>query len=69
MGMEKFTVVIRNVYASDKSRNVKIEAEDTWLAHKKANEYYNQLREDVVLIKDSKNNEVYSLEKGFIFES
>lgn len=67
--MEKFTVVIKNVYASDKSRNVKIEAEDTWLAHKKANDYYNQLREDVALIKDSKNNEVYNLEKGFIFES
>jgi len=66
--MEKFTVVIKNVYASDKSRNVKIEAEDTWLAHRKANDHYNQLREDVVSIKDSKNNEVYNLEKGFIFE-
>lgn len=67
--MEKFTVVIKNVYSSDKSRSVTIKAEDSWLAHKEANNYYNQLREDVVSIKDSKNNEVYNLEKGFIFES
>lgn len=67
--MEKFTVVIKNVYASGKSRNVIINAEDTWLAHKLANDHYNALKEDVVVIKDSKNNEVYSLEKGFIFES
>jgi len=67
--METFTVVIKNVYAADKSRNVKIKAEDTWLAHKLSNENYNQLREDIVSIKDSRGTEVYNLEKGFIFES
>jgi len=67
--MEKFTVIIKSVYSSDKSRSITINSEDQWLAHKEANNYYNQLREDVVSIKDSKNNEVYNLEKGFIFES
>jgi len=67
--MEKFTVVIKNVHTSDKSRSIKIDAEDTWLAHRYGNEYYNQIREEIVSIKDSKNNEVYNLEKGFIFES
>lgn len=67
--METFTAVIKNVYATDKTRTVKIKAEDTWLAHKLANENYNQLREDVISIKDSKGAEVYNLEKGFIFES
>jgi len=67
--MEKYTVIIKSVYSSDKSRSIIINSEDQWLAHKEANNYYNQLREDVVSIKDSKNNEVYNLEKGFIFES
>lgn len=67
--METFTVVIKNVYATDKSRTVKVKAEDTWLAHKLANEDYNQIREEVVSIKDSRGAEVYNLEKGFIFES
>ncbi|NBO98969.1 MAG: hypothetical protein EBU90_02405 [Proteobacteria bacterium] len=67
--METFTAIIKNVYASDKSRSVKIRAEDTWLAHKLASEHYNQLREDVVTIKDSRSIEVYNLEKGFLLES
>lgn len=67
--METFTVVIKNVYVPDKSRSIKIKAEDTWLAHKNSNEYYNQLREDVISIKDSRGAEVYNIEKGFFFES
>ena len=65
--METFTVVIKNLYV-DKTRNIKVRSEDTWLAHKQALEEYNQLREEIALIKDSRNNEVYSLNKGFIFE-
>lgn len=67
--METFTVVIKSAYSSEKSRSVKIKAEDTWLAHRQSTEYYNELRENVVSIKDSKGNEVYNLEKGFIFEA
>lgn len=67
--METFTVVIKSAYSSDKSRSIKIRAEDTWLAHKETLTEYNELRENVVSIKDSKGNEVYNLEKGFIFES
>lgn len=67
--METLTAIIKNVYASDKSRSIKVRAEDTWLAHKLTSEHYNQLREDVVTIKDSRGNEVYNLEKGFLLES
>lgn len=67
--METFTVVIKSAYSSEKSRSVKIKADDTWLAHKESLKEYNELRENVVSIKDSKGNEVYNLEKGFIFET
>lgn len=66
--METFTAVVKSVYASDKTRNVKVTAEDHYLAHKYAGEYYNELREEIVSIKDSKKNEVYNPEKGFLFE-
>lgn len=67
--METFIIVIKNVYATDKSRSIKIKAEDAWLAHRLANDNYNYLREDITSIKDSKGTEVYNIEKGFIFES
>lgn len=66
--METFTVVIRNVYATDKTRSVKIRAEDHYLAHKLGCEESNQLREDIITIKDSRKTEVYNIEKGFLFE-
>jgi len=65
--METFTAVVKS-YVTDKSRTIKIIAEDTWLAHKKACEYYNELKEYIFAIKDSRNSEVYNFEKGFIFE-
>lgn len=66
--METFTVVIKSINALEKTRTLKINAEDTWLAHKIATDSYNELKEDIVQIKDSKNNEVYNLDKGFILE-
>lgn len=67
--MERFTAVVKSIFNADKSRTLKLHAEDAWIAHKQAVKLYNQLREDVVTIKDSKGHEVYNLEKGFIFES
>jgi len=66
--METFTVVIKGISSTEKSHQVKIKAEDTWLAHKLGLEHYNELKEDIVQIKDSKNNEVYNTDKGFLFE-
>lgn len=66
--METFTAVIKSHINADKSRTVKITAEDAWIAHKVACEHYNELKEFIPTIKDSRNNEVYNLEKGFIFE-
>jgi len=66
--MEAFTVIIKSHTSSDKSRATKIKAEDTWLAHKYACDHYNELRDYIQTIKDSRNNEVYNFEKGFIFE-
>lgn len=66
--METFTTVIKSHVSSDKSKVIKISAEDAWLAHKYACKSYNELKEYVHSIKDSKNNEVYNHEKGFIFE-
>jgi hypothetical protein len=67
--METFTVVIKSVHNADRTRTVKIKAEDTWLAHKEALSKYNEFREIMATIKDSKGNEVFNLEKGFLFES
>lgn len=66
--METFTVVIRNVYATDKTRSIKVRAEDHYLAHKLGCDESNQLREDIISIKDSRKTEVYNIEKGFLFE-
>jgi hypothetical protein len=66
--METFTVVIRNAYATDKTRSLKIKAEDHILAHKLGTQEHSQLREDIISIKDSRKNEVYNIEKGFLFE-
>ena len=66
--METFTAVIKSHINVDKSRTVKIAAENTWIAHKIACSYYNELKEFIPTIKDSRNNEVYNMEKGFIFE-
>jgi len=65
--METFTLMVRGI-ASERTRNVKIKAMDHYLAHKDGCYKYNELREDIINIKDSKGNEVYTLEKGFLFE-
>lgn len=64
--METFTVVIKGI-ASDKSRSSKIRAIDHYHAHYQGCSKYNELREDIISIKDSKGTEVYNLEKGFLF--
>ena len=68
--METFTAVIKSHGNPEKNRtrSVKIVAEDTWLAHKHACDHYNELKEFIFAIKDSRNNEVYNIEKGFLSE-
>ena len=65
--METFTVVVKGI-GSEKSRNFKIKTMDHYLAHSEGCSKYNELKEDIISIKDSKNHEVYNLEKGFLFE-
>jgi len=65
--METFTVIVKNSYA-DKNRNIRVQCEDMWLAHKAATLQTHQLKEEIISIKDSRNQEVYNLTKGFIFE-
>lgn len=68
--METFTAVVKSHVnpEKNKARSIKIVAEDTWLAHKYACDNYNELKEYIFAIKDSRNNEVYNAEKGFLFE-
>lgn len=66
--LETFTVNIKGI-TSDKVRSVKIKAMDHYLAHKDGLSYYNELKEDIINIKDSKGNEVYTINGGFIFTS
>jgi IS4 transposase len=68
MVMETFTVVIKGLSMPEKTHQVKIKAEDGWLAHKYGLEHYNELKEEIVQIRDSRNNEVYNRDKGFLFE-
>ena len=65
--METFTVLIKGI-ASDKTRSIKIKTLDHYNAHYQGCSKYNELKEDIVSIKDSKGTEVYNLEKGFLFE-
>lgn len=66
--LETFTVNIKGI-TSDKIRSVKIKALDHYLAHKEGLTHYNELKEDIVNIKDSKGNDVYTINSGFIFVS
>lgn len=65
--METFNVLIKGI-TSDKTRSVKIRAIDHYNAHLQGCDKYNELKEDIISIKDSKGTEVYNLEKGFLFE-
>lgn len=64
--METFTVVIKGI-GSEKSRSLKIRAIDHYQAHREGCYKYNELKEDILSIKDSRGSEVYNLEKGFLF--
>ena len=66
--LETFTVNIKGI-TSEKIRSVKIKTLDHYSAHKEGLGYYNELREDIANIKDSKGNEVYNINNGFIFTS
>lgn len=67
--MEKFTVYVKSVFNNDKARKISVTSEDTWLAHKAAILQTHQLKEDIVSIKDSMNNEVYNINTGFLFDN
>jgi hypothetical protein len=65
---EKFTVYVKNSVASDKNRKFNILALDHYLAHKYGIDRTNQIKEEIVSIKDSKGNEVYNINAGFLFD-
>lgn len=66
--MEHFTVHVKNLI-TNKIRKIALPCADHYLAHKKIFESINMFKEEIVSIKDSKKNEVFNLEQGFIFES
>lgn len=65
---EKFTIYVKGSVTGDRSRKFNIFAFDHYLAHKYAINKTNQIKEEIVSIKDSKSNEVYNMDAGFLFE-
>jgi len=66
--MEQFSVQVKNI-VSNTVRNVKVQCFDHYEAHKRICDKINLFREDIISIKDSRKNEVYNLQDGFLFEA
>jgi len=66
--MEQFTVHVKNLI-TNKIKKVEARCMDHYLAHKTVFENINMFKEEIVSIKDSKKNEVFNLDQGFIFEN
>jgi len=65
---EKFTIFVKSTINGDKNRKFNISALDHYLAHKYAINKTNQIKEEIVSIKDSKGNEVFNVNAGFLFD-
>lgn len=66
--MEKFAVYIKANSNTEKTRKVSINAFDHYQAHFNIHNKLDIKREDIVTIKDSRGNEVFNLDKGFLFD-
>lgn len=66
--MEKFAIYIKANSQTEKIRKVSINAFDHYQAHKNVLSKIDIKKEDIVYIKDSKGNEVFNLEQGFLFD-
>lgn len=66
--MEKFIAFIKANNQTEKIRKVSILSMDHYNAHKNVLSKLDIKKEDIIYIKDSKGNEVFNLDKGFIFD-
>jgi len=65
MYIDKFTAHIKDLHGK-KAKKIAIDADDAHTAHKKAQDYCNQLTQDIIKITNAEKTVVYSLEEGFI---
>ena len=63
--MKQYSVIIQDIYEKESQKHLKVEALNAQLAHKQSLRSTNALREEIALIKDQKNNVVYTYKDGF----
>ena len=64
MHIDKFSVLVKDLH-SNRSKRIKVDADDAQEAHKKALSYCNELTQDIVKIVNANNDVVYTLADGF----
>jgi hypothetical protein len=64
MHIDKFSVLIKDLH-SNRSKRLKIDADDAQEAHKKALSYHNELTQDIIKIVNANNDVVYTPADGF----
>ena len=64
MHIDKFSVLVKDLH-SNRSKRIKVDADDAQEAHKKALSYYNELTQDIVKIVNANNDVVYTSADGF----
>jgi hypothetical protein len=64
--MNSYNVVIQDIYEKEKQKHVSVSAQNAQLAHKAGLRHTSALREEISLVKDSKNNVVFTFKDGFV---
>lgn len=63
--MKQYSLIIQNIYEKEKQKSIKVQSINPQIAHKEGLRFTNALREEIALIRDDKNNIVYTYKDGF----
>lgn len=63
--MKTYNIIIQDIYEKGKYKEITIKAINPQLAHKAGLKHTNALREEISLIKDSKDSIVFTYKEGF----
>jgi hypothetical protein len=64
--MNSYSLIIQDIYEKENQKHISLEAKNAQLAHKAGLKYTNSLREEIALIRDSKNSIVFTFRDGFV---
>jgi len=63
--MTPYNLIVQDIYEREKQKHIQVRANDPQLAHKAGLKYTNALREEIAIIRDERNNIVFTYKDGF----